>query len=86
MIASGANGVKGGNGRGNKKTLGADLPQGFLEASSRAPRSRDIAAAAVGVSPKLVQNAKAVVDVVFEGGSLDSPTLSIFWLIKRPFN
>ena len=86
MIATGANGVNGGDGRGNKKTPGAHVPQGISETSSRAPRSRDIAAAAVGVSPKLVQNAKAVVDVVFEGGSLDSPTLSIFWLIKRPFN
>ncbi len=39
----------------------ADLPQGFFsEKSSPAPKSRDIAAAAVGVSPRLVQNAKAV--------------------------
>jgi site-specific DNA-methyltransferase (adenine-specific) len=64
MIASGAKGgafgVKGGDGRGNKKPPEADLPQGVLEASSRAPQSRDIAAAAVGVSPRLVQNAKAV--------------------------
>ena len=60
MIAAGAIGVKGGDGRGNKKTPVADLPQGFSEKSSPAPKSRDIAAAAVGVSPRLVQNAQAV--------------------------
>lgn len=67
MIASGAkggaSGVKGGDGRGNKKPPVALVPQGvFSEKSSPAPKSRDIAAAAVGVSPRLVQNAKAIAE------------------------
>jgi modification methylase len=63
-VKGGVFGVNGGDGRGNKKNpLEADLPQGgFSEKYSRAPQSRDIAAAAVGVSPRLVQNAKAVAE------------------------
>jgi site-specific DNA-methyltransferase (adenine-specific) len=70
MVAGAEHGILGAEhgilgGRGNKKNpLEAPVPQGgFSEAPPRAPRapqSRDIAAAAVGVSPRLVQDAKAI--------------------------
>lgn len=51
---AGQRGVEGG--RANKKTLRADLPEGFPEEV----RPRDKAAAALSVSPRLVQDAKKV--------------------------
>lgn len=53
-------------GRGNKKPLRADLPEGVLEPKPEtkppAPRPRDIAAKTVGASARNVQNAKKIVD------------------------
>jgi hypothetical protein len=46
-------------GRGKKKTLEANSPQGFCR-PERAPQSRDQAAAAVDVKPRKVQEAKAI--------------------------
>ena len=46
-------------GRGNKKPLEANLPQGVSE-SERAPQARDQAAKLVGVSARSIQDAKTV--------------------------